>query len=226
MMLLISRAAVQFTFGMAIWGGLLFWSAGTLAWTRGWIHLLLWVVTVIINMAVLLLTNRAVLAARLKPKRGTERFDRILLAAFLPVTLAIPLVGGLDGVRYHWSSIPVWGIYLGIAVHAVGDALTLWAMAVNPYLEKTVRIQTERDHHVITTGPYAFVRHPMYVGVTLLMAGIPLVLGSLWTFAPVGLMAVLLVIRTAAEDRLLRDNLAGYEDYAQRTRYRLLPGIW
>ncbi len=223
---LLMLAGVKLTFSMGIWGGLLFLAAGTAAWPRGWVHLGLWVVTFAINLGVLLGANRAVLAARLNRRRSDEKADRILLAAFLPVTFAIPVVAGLDAVRYQWSSLAVWGIGIGVALHAVGDAVVLWTMVVNPFLERSVRIQADRDHRVITTGPYAFLRHPMYVGVVLLLAGIPLVLGSLWTFAPIGLMVLLLIARTAFEDKLLRSNLPGYEEYARRTRYRLVPGIW
>jgi len=224
--MLILRGAIQLTFAMGIWGGLMFWGAGTLAWPRAWIHLALWVVTVLVNMTVLLKVNPDLIAARLKPKPSSERSDRILLWMFLPVTIAIPLLAGLDAVRYQWALVPQWGLYAGIAMHAVGDALLLWTMAVNPYLEKTVRIQAERGHRVITTGPYAVVRHPMYVGVILMFAGTPLVLGSLWTFVPIGLTALLLVVRTVDEERLLLRNLPGYKEYTERTRHRLIPGIW
>jgi len=220
------RAFVQFALAIAIWGGLLFWAAGTLTWPRAWIHLGLWVATLAVNFIILLFSNRAVLLARMKRQRISETFDKVLLTLLLPATLAIPVAAGLDAVRCQWSRLPMWGMYLGIVLHAAGDAFLLWAMIVNPYLEKTVRIQAERDHQVITTGPYAIVRHPMYAGVMLTFAGIPLVLGSYWTFLPVGVMSLLLVIRTALEDRMLQRELPGYEDYARRTRYRLLPGVW
>ena len=224
---IIVLALVQFTFAIVIWGGLLFWAAGTVVWLRGWIHLGVWGVTMFVNFVVLLKVNRAVLATRLKSKRSSDQWpDRILLALLLPVTVAIPVIGGLDAVRYQWSLMPMWSIYAGIFLHIPGNALLLWTMSVNPYLDKTVRIQTERGHHVITTGPYAFVRHPMYVGVVLMMVGIPLVLGSLWTFAPAAAMVLLLIVRTALEDRMLRKNLPGYEPYTRQTPYRLLPGIW
>ena len=217
---------VQILFALAIWGGLLFGAAGTLAWVRAWLHLGIWVATFALNFTVLACTNRQVLAARIKRQRTTETFDKILLALLLPVTLAIPIVAGLDAVRYAWTSIPLWAVAPAVAMNAVGNTLVLWTMIVNPYLEKTVRIQAERGHRVITSGPYAIVRHPMYVGVILLMAGIPLMLGSWWTFAPVGVMVLPLVVRTVFEDRMLRRELPGYEDYAKRTRYRLLPPVW
>lgn len=224
--LILLRAFAQFAFSMAIWGGLLFWAAGTLWWSRAWIHLGLWVVTLGANLVILLRLNPAALLARMKARRPTEKFDKIIMYSLVPVTLAIPAVAGLDAVRCQWSRLATWAIYPGIVLHAAGDAFLLWAMVVNPYGEKTVRIQTERGHRVVTTGPYALVRHPMYVGVMVLLAGIPLVLGSWWTFLPMGVMALAMVIRTAFEDRMLRRELPGYDDYARRTRYRLLPGLW
>jgi protein-S-isoprenylcysteine O-methyltransferase Ste14 len=223
---LLLRAAFQLVFSFAIWGGLLFFSAGDFAWLRGWLHISLWLATFVINASVLLRLNRDVLSARLKPKWSSERADTILLMLFLLVTLAIPVVAGLDAVRYGWSPLPFWTIYLSIALHVSGDALLLWTMIVNPFLEKTVRVQTERGHHVITTGPYAVVRHPMYLGVVLMFLAVPLVLGSAWTFAPVVAMMLLLMVRTVLEERLLRRDLSGYEEYMRQTRWRVIPGIW
>lgn len=224
--LMILRATIQFTFSFAIWGGLMFLGAGTFLWTRGWIHLGLWVITLIVNWIVLMATNPDVIAARLKPKPSAEKFDMILLWAFLPVMLGFPLLAGLDAVRYQWAPAAIWTVYVGVALHAIGDFFVVWSMAVNPYGEKTVRIQEERGHRVITTGPYAIVRHPMYVGVVLLMAAVPLVVGSLWTFVPVAFTALLLIVRTVKEENLLRRELPGYEEYTGQTKYRLVPGIW
>jgi protein-S-isoprenylcysteine O-methyltransferase Ste14 len=146
---------------------------------------------------------------------------------FLLVVLAVPVVAGLDAVRNRWSSLPFWTVYLGIAIHAAGDALLLWTMVANPFLEKVVRVQTERGHYVIKTGPYAIVRHPMYLGVILMFVAAPLVLGSVWTFAPVvAMLLLLLMVRTVLEERLLRRDLPGYEQYMNQTRWRIIPGIW
>jgi protein-S-isoprenylcysteine O-methyltransferase Ste14 len=224
--LLLLRAVVQLVFSFAVWGGLLFLSAGDFAWLRGWLHIGLWLATFVVNASVLLRLNREVVSARLKPKWSSERADTILLMLFLLVTLAIPVVAGLDAVRYGWSRLPFWTIYVGIALHVSGDALLLWTMIVNPFLEKTVRVQTERGHYVVTIGPYAIVRHPMYLGVVLMFLAVPLVLGSAWTFAPVVAMALLLMVRTVLEERLLRRDLSGYEEYMGQTRWRVIPGIW
>lgn len=223
---LIVRISIQVTIFLALWGCLLFWSAGSILWVRAWIHLGLWTLSLFVNLAILWIVNPGIIITRLEMKRPTERFDKILAVPAIPVALAIPVVAGLDAVRYKLTSLPMGWMYIGIALHIVGDAFMVWCAAVNPYLEKIVRIQEDRDHQVVTTGPYAIVRHPMYLGVLLLIAGMPLVLGSLWAFAPVGCLSLLLVIRTVWEDRLLRQRLPGYEEYAHQTRFRLIPGIW
>jgi protein-S-isoprenylcysteine O-methyltransferase Ste14 len=102
----------------------------------------------------------------------------------------------------------------------------LWAMVVNTHFEATVRIQEEREHQVCSSGPYEIVRHPGYVSMILLAFANPLILGSRWAFAPAGLIVLLVLARTALEDRTLQDELLGYKEYAASTRYRLLPGVW
>jgi protein-S-isoprenylcysteine O-methyltransferase Ste14 len=225
-MTLVLRAFLQMGVSGLIWGGLLFWAAGTFDWTRAWLHLALWILTLLVNLLVLLRWNRAVLAARVRRQRISMKPDKIILPLLLPAVLAVPVIAGLDAVRFQWSFLSFYVIYPAVALHVAGDVLTVWAMLVNPYLEKTVRIQTEQGHRVVTTGPYAVVRHPMYLGVMLMFCAIPLFLGSLWAFVPVGLTSLLLIVRTVFEERMLRSGLPGYEDYTRRTRYRLLPGIW
>lgn len=224
--ILLLRAAVRLVFTFGIWGGLLFLSAGTFSWLRGWLHLALWLLTFAVNLAVLLPGNREVISARMNAKRSTERTDTFILVLFLFTTLAIPAIAGLDAVRWQSTTLPFWTVYVGLAIHAAGDALLLWTMAANPFLEKTVRVQSERGHRVITTGPYAIVRHPMYLGVVLMFLAIPLTLGSVWTFLPVVAMTVLLMVRSGVEERLLRRELPGYEAYMEKTRWRILPRIW
>jgi protein-S-isoprenylcysteine O-methyltransferase Ste14 len=136
------------------------------------------------------------------------------------------VVAGLDVLVYHWSPVPPWTWGLGLGLFVLGDVPVLWSLVENPYLERIVRIQEERGHKVITTGPYRFVRHPMYVGVFLMIVAWPLLLGSLWALVPAAGMIALMVYRTAAEDRMLLEELPGYQDFASKTRYRLLPGVW
>jgi protein-S-isoprenylcysteine O-methyltransferase Ste14 len=123
--------------------------------------------------------------------------------------------------------VPWWGCVLGYALLITGMVGLTWAQAVNKFFEPTVRIQTDRGHKVIDTGPYAIVRHPGYVSAYLLFVGIPLALGSLWAaLIPAILMVPALVLKTLWEDQTLQEELPGYKGYAQRVRYRLVPGVW
>jgi protein-S-isoprenylcysteine O-methyltransferase Ste14 len=221
------RVIFQFAFSIMIWAGLLFWSAGTVKWVRGWIHLGLWVVTLLVNFFILLKRNPTLLAIRTKMQRFELKFDILLMLLIMtPAVVAVPIVAGLDAVRYQLLPIPFWAVFPAVLLHITGDALMLWAMVVNPFMEKAIRIQTERGHHVITTGPYAIVRHPMYAGFILLFLGVPLMLGSGWAFVPVSVVLAALIIRTILEYRILQIKLPGYEAYTKKTHYRLLPGIW
>ncbi len=224
---IIIRVVVQFVFSIIIIGGLLFLSAGSIRWPRAWFHLGLWIVTLSVNLVVLLKMNPSLLDARTKRRKFESRFDMFLmLFVMTPALVAVPIVAGLDAVRYRLLPIPFWAVLPAVLLHIAGYAVILFSMVVNPYSEKTVRIQTERGHHVITTGPYASVRHPIYTGFILFFLSIPLILGSGWAFVPVVVACVVLIIRTVFEDRFLQKNLPGYKEYAQKTRYMLLPGIW
>ena len=207
--------------------GTVFLGAGTVHWVRGWICVALWTVSL---TAVGLLTQRRnpqLMKERAKWRRkDTKRFDKIFLSVYMPLVLTQPAIAGMDAVRYHWSSIPFGFVYVGAPLFLLSMALIGWVLSTNPYAESSVRIQHDRGHTVVTSGPYRFVRHPMYVGATLMYLATPLVWGSLWALAMGVVMLVLFIVRTALEDQTLRRELAGYEEYASHTRYRLLPGVW
>jgi protein-S-isoprenylcysteine O-methyltransferase Ste14 len=156
----------------------------------------------------------------------TKPFDKIFLLGYLPLVLIQPAVAGLDAVRLRWSSIPFCFVYIGSTLFTLAMALMAWAMVVNPYAESTVRIQTDRGHAVISSGPYRVVRHPMYVGIMLMYLATPLIWGSVWALVLARFIMILLAWRTAREDQTLRHELAGYEEYAASTRYRLVPRLW
>ena len=179
-----------------------------------------------INFLYLRRVNPEVIEHRLRMGKGTEPWDKVWLAFFTPLFLAIYVVAGFDAVRFEWSTMSWWLWPLGLALWLPGAALFSWAMGVNPFFEKTVRIQTERGHRVVDTGPYAFVRHPGYLGFFGWTLSAPLLLGSWWAFVPALLAVGSIVIRTVLEDRTLRRRLSGYEEYAGRVRYRLIPGVW
>jgi len=204
----------------------LFLPAGTWLWTKGWLFILLFVLASILAMSYLRRVNPEVIAARINRHEGTKRWDRILLAIFFPTALVIPILAALDDGRFHWFHVPWWGCVLGYTLLIAGLVGVTWAESVNKFFEPSVRIQTDRGHRVIDNGPYAIVRHPGYVSGFLVFIGMPLSLGSLWALIPAILSCLLLVVRTAFEDRTLRDELTGYKEYAQRVRYRLIPGVW
>ena len=172
--------------------------------------------------------NPGLLIQRLKIRRkGSKTWDEVLMrVSNLTALLLVPAVAGLDVGRYLWSSLELPYAVVGVVSLVVASVLINWAMIENPYFEPTVRIQDDRGHHVVTTGPYAIVRHPGYLSGILWLASIPLILGSLYAFAPVALYTMLMSLRTYLKDRTLQEELPGYAEYVERVKYRLFPGIW
>ena len=138
----------------------------------------------------------------------------------------IPLVAGLDARFGATLNVPLWVRLVSLGVIIAGYTLGSYALIVNRYFSGMVRIQTDRGHQVITSGPYRWVRHPGYAGALLSYLTTPLLFESLWTYVPVVMITALLLVRTALEDRTLQEKLEGYREYAQEVRYRLIPGIW
>lgn len=205
---------------------LLFGSAGRLNWDRAWIFLVLVLATFGFNFTLAYLKNPELIRERWKKREGTKPFDKVFAVFYVLGLIGLPVVAGLDAGRFGWSAVRFEWLYLGAALHVLGDIPVLGALLCNPHLESTVRIQEDRGHKVATTGPYRFVRHPMYTGIIVMFSGWPLVLGSLWAYAVVGAITVMFIVRTALEDRTLTQELEGYQEYARRTRYRLVPGLW
>lgn len=204
-----------------------FLGAGTIHWVRGWICVALWTISLTFVGLLTQRRNPQLMKERAKWRRkDTKPFDKVFLAAYMPFVFTQPAIAGMDAVRFHWSSLPFGYVYVGSVIYLLAMTLIAWVLCSNPYAETSVRIQHDRGHTVVTTGPYRFVRHPMYVGAILMYLSTPLVWGSLWALAVGGVIAVLFVIRTALEDKTLRQELPGYEDFAAQTLYRLLPGLW
>ena len=169
--------------------------------------------------------NPDILRHRSGFKKGTETWDVIWLLVFFPVFLSIMVVAGFD-LRSNWQLLPQSVRPLGTVLFILGGGLFLRAMGENPFFEKSVRIQSDRDHHVIDSGPYRIVRHPGYVGLVVWILSLPLVLTSARALLPAGLTVLCLLVRTALEDRTLQRKLPGYAEYAAKVRWRLLPGVW
>jgi protein-S-isoprenylcysteine O-methyltransferase Ste14 len=171
--------------------------------------------------------NRDLLEERQKPGENAETWDRPLLRVYTLFTLSLFVVAGLDVGRFHWSNtVPLWGQIAGLIGFVLSFAFTIWAMAVNDFYSRVVRIQGDRGQYVVTEGPYRFVRHPSYIGTIFSWPCAALALGSWLALVPVPLIAATFTVRTVLEDRTLQEELDGYREYAQRVRYRLLPGVW
>jgi protein-S-isoprenylcysteine O-methyltransferase Ste14 len=212
--------------GIAVFAVLVFWPAGRVDWLAGWVYVGIIALYFLVNLVYLQRVNPEVIEARTRMTKGTKRWDIVWGAIFGPILVSTYIVAGFDVVRYEWSSMSPLFWPIGLIVFLPGSVLLSWSMGVNPFFEKTVRIQTDRGHRVIDTGPYAFVRHPGYVGFSGWFLSAPLLLGSWWACVPAVLSFVCLVIRTALEDRTLREELDGYAAYSQRVRFRLIPGVW
>lgn len=221
----IVRRIVQVLVTTALWQTALLLAAGTVRWVAAWLYLGLSIALLAVNLAIVLPRNPEVIAERGRRHEGTKRFDVVVGAVYFVGFLAVPIVAGLDH-RWGWSTLPAGLVWLGLGLVALADVPVVAAMVVNPHLEPTVRVQSERGHRVIDTGPYAVVRHPMYAGIIVQQLALPLVLGSAWAFVPACGLLVTLLVRTVLEDRTLRAELPGYAEYVQRTRTRLVPGVW
>ncbi|PYI82033.1 MAG: isoprenylcysteine carboxylmethyltransferase family protein [Verrucomicrobia bacterium] len=162
---------------------------------------------------------------RLHPGPGGK--DRNLRAKLLPLIVGQWVLAGLDVGRFHWSDTVPAGLQLAaLIIFVAAFGLTFWAMRENRFFSPVVRIQRERGHHVITTGPYQYLRHPGYLAAIACWVCGSLALGSWWAMVPTAVCIGIILRRTIIEDRLLQAELEGYAEYAQKVRYRLLPGIW
>lgn len=207
---------------------LVFLAAGTVRWTAFWVLLGFYVLTTGGWMLWLKRRDPGLLKERMTgaARPGIKRWDRAIIGAYSALLAVLFLVAALDAARFGWSRVPL--VLQGLALLGLFAAwsLVIRAFRVNAFLAEYVRIQTERGHTVCTTGPYRIIRHPMYVAVIVTVFLVPVLLGSLYALIPAGLIAALFVLRTALEDRTLRAELAGYEEYSRTVRWKLVPGIW
>ena len=220
------KRAMQVILQLVLTGVVLFVCAGRLDWTMGWVLIGLYILVLVFNAFFIFWKNPEVVTERSRWGKETKGWDKVWGAIYAPMLFVTPAVAGLDAARFGWSQMPLPLSALGIVMFLAGMLLFSWAMMSNPYFATTVRIQADRGHRTVTSGPYQYVRHPGYVGAVLFSIGTPLVLGSWWALIPGVVTAVLFIPRTAMEDRTLQEELGGYAEYVARVRYRLLPGVW
>ena len=223
------RAIIGFTGYLFLNPVILFISAGTVNWGMAWAYFSVSIFGTIASRVIANRRNTGLLEerARYREVDNVKTWDNVLvpIAALLGPVAAI-IVAGLN-MRYGWTDlIPLWGQILGLLVGIFGFVIAAWAMIENRFFSAVVRIQEDRGHTVCNTGPYRFIRHPGYAGGILFYLITPIVLNAMWAYIPMGISIVVSVFRTALEDNALQNELTGYLEYAEKTRYRLMPGIW
>lgn len=224
-----NRTLLAYVVGILFLGvimGVPFVSAGRIDWVEGWVFLVIIAVGAIGSNLFVKSRNPELLKHRRRIGEGTKSWDRVWLGSFRLMLIGMLVVAGLDSVRFGWTSTPWWFCPIGVIPVLLGFALSARSMAENPHFEGTVRIQHDRGHRVIDSGPYAIVRHPGYLGISVLILGLPLVLRSRWALVVAAVSILWIGLRTWLEDRLLQAELDGYAEYAKRVRRRMIPGVW
>lgn len=224
-MTLALRAAKSAVIGLLALAVLVFVPAGTLAYWQGWAFIVVFTVSTNIIGLYLAIRDPALLERRMKagPRAETRMAQKILMAVAFAGVIALPAFSALDH-RVGWSHVPTWVALLGNALVALGLMIDLRVFRENSYGAST--IEKMADQKVISSGPYALVRHPMYVGILILLGSAPLALGSYWGMLFLALNVPVLVLRILDEERMLASELDGYTAYMRAVRYRLVPGIW
>ncbi|MDX8521340.1 methyltransferase family protein [Mesorhizobium dulcispinae] len=224
---MVAKLVVQTFLWFGFMGALLFASAGTLHWPEAWVYLVLMVGLSLTLGVALARRDPGLMNERLRPpiQKNQTAADKILLSILLIAIFGWQILMGLD-FRFGWSAAPAWLQVAGGIVLLLGLWICYLTMLENSFAAPVVKIQDERGQKVITTGPYSYVRHPMYAGAILFFAGTALLLGSWWGLLSVVAFVVLLAIRTFIEEKTLRTGLQGYDDYAANVRYRLIPMVW
>jgi len=217
------RRLVQVFLTLFIQGVILFAAAGTLFWKWAWILLLLSVVILIINLLVIPVE---LIEERGRLKKDAKKWDKVLTSINIIPTILLYVCSGLDYRFNLTGNVNIVINITGLVLSFSGAMLFTWSMISNKFFSTLVRLQTDRKHTVATGGPYRFVRHPGYVGYIIMSFATPMALGTLWGLIFSGITGILLIIRTALEDNTLKRELAGYAEYAEKVKYRLIPFLW
>lgn len=219
---LVVRALTRFTGGVAVVGAMLFWPAGSWSYWNGWLLMAVLFIPIAILGAVMVWRAPELLDKRLSNREEQEE-QRYVVALSAVMFVASFVVAGLN-FKYGWHTLPDAVVYAAVAVFLIAYALYAEVMRENAYLSRTVEIQL--GQRLVDTGLYGIVRHPMYTATVLLFLSMPLILGSLLSFAIMLAYIPLIVVRISAEERLLEQGLPGYKEYMQRVKYRLIPYVW
>ena len=209
-------------------GAIIFGAAGTTDYAGGWLYLTTMIAIAVVFGSYTARVDPGLLRERLKPpiQKGQPLADKLIVIPLLLVLFGSMGFMAADAARWHWSRMPAAVQWAGCMLLLAAILFMYWTMRTNSFAAPVVKIQKERGQTVITTGPYAFVRHPLYFGALFYVAATSLVLGSWWGLAAVPLVASGFAIRIPVEEKTLREGLDGYDDYARRVRWRLIPFVW
>ncbi|MBN2168353.1 MAG: isoprenylcysteine carboxylmethyltransferase family protein [Actinobacteria bacterium] len=201
-------------------------AAGRFFWVNAWIYTGFTLIIQIVYTVMFVKIDPGLLNERGHMlTRDTRTYDKIFYAVWRPLIFTTLVIAGLDAVRYEWSHMPAWLVAVGYVIYIFGAWITLWAMLANSNFIPTV-IADKPEQQVCSTGPYAYIRHPGYVGLIVCSLAVPLILGSWWALLPAAGIAVDTIFRTYFEDRTIQLEIPGYKEFTRKTRYRLVPGIW
>ena len=219
----IIRRLIQVFSILLLQGAILFIVAGTLSWKWAWIVLFLGAFLLIIN---LILLPAELIEERGRKKENVKKWDRILTSIILFPTILMYVFSGLDQ-RFNWiGDIHIIINIAGLVLIFSGSMIFTWSMVSNKFFSTLVRLQTDRQHTVVTEGPYKYVRHPGYNGYIIFTLATPIALGTFWGLVFSGIIGILLIVRTALEDATLKKELPGYAEYTENVKYKLIPFLW
>lgn len=219
----IIRRLIQVFSILILQGSILFVAAGTLSWKWAWYVLLLGLALLIFNGIML---PAELIEERGRKKENVKKWDKMLSSIISVWVILMYVFSGLDR-RFHWTGdIPVFINIAGLVFIFLGSLLFTWSMASNKFFSTLVRLQTDRQHTVVTDGPYKYVRHPGYLGYIIFTLATPVALGAYWGLVFSGIVGILLFVRTALEDATLKKELSGYAEYTENVKYKLLPFLW
>jgi len=220
------KAIVASYLGVLLFAGLVFLGAWRVAYWQGFLYLVLALVGVTLSH-ILVPAGSTITVDRAREAPSGRDWDRRLLGAYFLVNIVTFVIAGMDSGRFRWTGdVPAGVTVAGAVLMLLGQVLFALAKRENAFFSSTVRIQAERNHQICDTGLYRVVRHPGYLGMLTSLLAFPLVMNSYWAFVPAGIGASVLVVRTVLEDRFLAAELPGYTDYTDRTRRKLIPGLF
>jgi len=214
--------ALRFVFVLLIFGLMFFWPAGTFRYWQAWTYMAIIFIPMLGVLAYFLRNDPKLLERRMRTKEK-ERKQKWIIGLSLPAYLAAFLLPGFDR-RYGWSAVPLIIVIIADVLVLAGYGLGVRVMRENRYASRVIEV--EEDHRVITTGPYAVIRHPLYLAGLIIYLLSPLALGSFWAVLPALSLVFVIIARLRSEEQVLTEKLPGYKEYLQRVRFRLIPGIW